>query len=247
MVLNGLQCVYLDPARRDKAGDKTHLWEACEPNLKEHIHTLLSKTEIVLVKASPMLDITLAQVQMPPVSNIYVVSFQNEVKEILFQYHNAPTSTEPHIHCVEITKNSTKQYTFTKSAEQESSANFGNLKKYLYEPYSGILKAGMFKTVSQRYGVDKLHTNTHLYTSASLVQDFPGRIFEVLTTSKADKKEVQKLIPTLKANVAVRNYPLNAQALGKKMGITDGGDFYLWGFTDIFDKKIVALAKKINY
>ena len=132
-----------------------------------------------------------------------------------------------------------------------------NVGRYLYEPVAACMKAGCFKLLSQRYGLDKLHRNSHLYTSDELVSDFPGRIFEVVNVVPFDKK-TKKTIWTLdfedakkgsatfkKANVAVRNFPLSAEELKKNLGLQDGSDFYIFGSTMKGEKKIVVLTKKV--
>ena len=157
-------------------------------------------------------------------------------------------------------------FAFTEDEEIEAQWTLAdNVGRYLYEPGAACMKAGCFKLLSQRYGLDKLHRNSHLYTSDELVPDFPGRIFEVVNVVPFDKK-TKKTIWTLdfedaktqrhkdtnkdsatfkKANVAVRNFPLSAEELKKNLGLQDGSDFYIFGTTMKGEKKIVVLTKKV--
>ena len=165
-------------------------------------------------------------------------------------------------------------FAFTENEELEAQWTLAdNVGRYLYEPGAACMKAGCFKLLSQRYGLDKLHRNSHLYTSDELVPDFPGRIFEVVNVVPFDKK-TKKNIWTLyfedaktqrhkdakkgseslslcdsatfkKANVAVRNFPLSAEELKKNLGLQDGSDFYIFGSTMKGEKKVVVLTKKV--
>jgi len=119
----------------------------------------------------------------------------------------------------------------------------GSIDSYLYEPNVSILKAGAFKSIAARLGLTKLHVNSHLYTSKTLVANFPGRSFKVIAEISLSKKELRKAIPNMKANITVRNYPMTVEQMRKKTGLKDGGDFYIFATTDQDGKKVVLCEK----
>ena len=98
------------------------------------------------------------------------------------------------------------------------------------------MKAGGFKTFALRYGLSKLHPNTHLYTSPQLPEEIPGRIFKIIQEIKLDRKELKRLFPSGKVNVIVRNHPLKAKDLKKKYELNDGGAEYLIATTTMDGK-----------
>jgi len=236
--------IYLDPARRDENKKKVVGFEDCEPNLLEHLDLLLQKSENIMVKASPMLDIQLAIKQLKYVSNIWVVSVQNECKELLFQL-TQQQGANPEIHCIDLEKGGgVVQFSGNKEAETVASISLSAPKSYLYEPNSTIMKAGLFKSLGQTFGLEKLHAHSHLFTSQILIEDFPGRAFICQEVLKFNKKELLKYLPQKKANITVRNFPLTVAEIRKKTGIQDGGDIYLFATTDMDGNKVCLLCQK---
>ena len=237
-----LDWIFIDPARRDGDGRKVVALSDCEPNVVELEEALLSKAQRVMIKCSPMLDITMACRQLKSVSAVHIVAVNNECKELLFILDSNKAGT---IHCVNILKEGTQEFTFTQDEEQSSTATFSNnIGNYLYEPNSSIQKAGCHNTLSQRLGLKKLHPNSQLYTANEHILHFPGRIFEVVEVfgfSKADIKKVQSL---QKANITVRNFPENVQLLRKRLKLADGGDNYIFATTLSDGNKVLVLCKK---
>ena len=221
---------FIDPARRDSDKKKVFLFEDCSPNVVAMLTQFQAKAEKVLVKAAPMIDITLGSSQLQYVSEVHVVSVNNECKEVLFLLDFDATST-PKIHCVNITKDEKEVFTFTQEEEKEAEASFSEGKKYLYEPNASIRKAGAFRSVASRFYLKKLATNTHLYTSDQLVENFPGRVFEI--TGSVEKKSIKRQFATGRANVISKNYPLTADQIKKKFGLKDGGEEFLIAFRDV--------------
>lgn len=118
------------------------------------------------------------------------------------------------------------------------------METYLYEPGAALLKAGPYRLLSQRYGVKKLHPNSHLYTSSVQV-DFPGRCFQVTGISGFGKKEVKELLGGLeKANLTVRNFPASVADLRKKLKLKEGGDVYLFATTLQNGEKVLIKCLK---
>lgn len=237
-----LDWIFVDPARRDGDGRKVVALSDCEPNVVEL--DLLSKADMAMIKCSPMLDITMACRQLQHVSSVHIVSVNNECKELLIILDSG-NFTGITTHCVNILKDSTQIFSFTQDKEDFASTSYcSEVGKYLYEPNASVQKAGCPKSLSSHYHVDKLHPNSHLYTSNEHIHDFPGRIFEiveVLGFSKADIKSVQSLG---KANITVRNFPESVQLLRKRLKLTDGGENYIFATTLNDDSKALILCKK---
>jgi len=239
---NVFDFIYVDPARRDKAGNKVVLLQDCEPNAIELIPYITEKTSL-LVKTSPLLDIDRAIKELEGVEKVYVICIKNEVKELLFLKTNH-SSEDPEISIIELNQKNPLLFKSKKSSETQSDIKFSDCKNYLYEPHAGILKGGFFKTVSA--SVTKIAPNTHLYTSEEADTKFPGRAFQVIAEGALDKKWLQEVLPGKKANISTRNFPINADEIRKKFQLKDGGEFTLFAFRDFSNKNRVVLAKKIS-
>ena len=178
------------------------------------------------------------------VSEIHIVSVKNECKELLFLCKEGYFS--PRIFCVNIREEeNTEVFDFT--ADEESMCELlpaSSRGKYLYEPNASVLKSGAFKLLCNRFGVYKLHKNTHLYTSDILRFDFPGRVFEIEDVFPAKKKTFRQHLPAMQANITVRNYPLSVEQLRKAYKIKEGGDIYLFATTLWDERKAMIKGKK---
>jgi len=236
--------IYLDPARRDQANRKMHDLSDCEPNLLQLLPTLLAKGQNILVKTSPMLDINQAIGQLQKVQKVYVVAVENECKEVL--YHVAASDiSSPVIEAVNLLpENRIQFFTFDYATEDNTQVNYTLPQSYIYEPNAAILKAGGFKSLADQYQLNKLHRNSHLYTSENLVIDFPGRTFKLKIISRYQKKELATHLPTLKANISVRNFPDTVAEIRKKTGIKEGGNIYLFATTDLHQKPVILICEK---
>lgn len=244
--MSPVDVIYLDPARRDDAGRKMVSISDCSPNLAEWKHLLLEKADDVWVKYSPMLDISLAVSELEFVSDLYVISVQNECKELLFHLKKGG-STNPQIMCVDLRKNGRKSlFQFDRESESNSSLQLAvDVGRYLYEPNASVLKAGAFRIITERYPVKKLSVNSHLYTSDEEIEDFPGRKFVVEKSFAMGKKELKEhLSDCPKANISVRNFPMSVEQLRKKLKLAEGGEVYLFA-TTIAEKKILLKCARI--
>lgn len=241
-----VNCIFIDPARRNEQGGKTVAISDCEPDVRELASLLLSKADSVMIKLSPMLDLTLALHDMPNTKEVHVISVANECKELLLLLDKQQQS-EKSIYCVNINKNGRIQH-FRFSREQEQSAvceYAAEVSKYLYEPNASILKAGAYKSISAIYKVRKLHPNSHLYTSDTLVPDFPGRVFQCESTFSLNKKELKEELDKIKkANITVRNFPASVAELRKRTKLGDGGDLYLFATTLSDERKVIIKCVK---
>lgn len=283
-----LTLVFIDPARRDQQGKKTVALSDCTPDLTAIQERIRSCSRFCMAKLSPMLDIHQALQELKEVSEVHVVSVDNECKELLLilssgntentvgittaekrqdtgnntasetnktedtsaskaedisadkledtsttlhpeqSYANKPAETR--IFCVNLQKG--EQQTFEYTAQEEATAEAVYTDQpgaYLYEPNTSLLKAGAYKCLCARFGVRKLHPNSHLYTSDTLCANFPGRRFRVTgsrTFSKQDLKQIARDIP--QANITIRNFPSTVQELRKKLKIKEGGNRYLF-------------------
>ena len=238
--------IFIDPARRSSSGKKVVLLSDCEPDVAALSNELLAKATKVMIKLSPMMDITAAIRELSTASEVHIISVDNECKEVLLILNqSAPQNIR--IKAVNLLKNEKIQL-FEFHLNEESSARVTytqKIEKYLYEPNASLMKSGAFKTVSQYFGIHKLHYNTNLYTSSELLLHFPGRIFETIKTwgnSKAEHKELALYLP--KANIATRNYPISVDELRKKLKIKEGGDTYLFACTLANEQKIIVECRK---
>ncbi|MFD1315942.1 class I SAM-dependent methyltransferase [Namhaeicola litoreus] len=233
--------IYLDPARRDLEQRKVFLLEDCTPDILKNLDLLFSRTDHILLKLSPMIDISSVVYKIPFVKHLFVVAIKNEVKELLViieKYFDREIELS--------TINFSKETEIFKSKYPDiPQTTVTPTKKYLYEPNSAILKSGLFNSLSNKLNLSKLHTNTHLYTSDEII-NFPGRCFEIISQSKVNKKEIKKQIPLLKANVAIRNFPGTVFDLRKKFKLRDGGTDYLFFTTNLNEEHIVLYCKKIS-
>ena len=232
--------IFLDPARRDSHGGKVFKLADCTPNVVELLPTLLSRLTPdgrILLKLSPMIDLTQALKELAPSGSpmegergwdIHIVAVKNEVKEVLLMSRYTDVSKyrdlEPTITAIDLSKKE-QVFTFTREEEQATQTKMVNGTwsngTWIYEPNAAILKAGAYKLVAQRFGLQKLDVNTHLYTSETLVPDFPGRVFKALP--------FRGMGVGPQANVLVRNYPLTAEQLKKKLHLRDGGTAFVIG------------------
>jgi 16S rRNA G966 N2-methylase RsmD len=233
--------IYIDPARRDGAGNKVILLQDCEPNALELISYINEKTNL-LIKTSPLLDLDRAVKELQGVEKIYIVCLKNEVKEVLF-LKTAQSSDDPIIEVIELSHQKPLIFEGQKSNETAVEISFSAPLKYLYEPHAGVLKAGFFKSAGTQ--LNKIAPNTHLFTSEELHTNFAGRSFEILAEGPLEKKWIQSVLPGMKANISTRNFPINADEIRKKLQLKDGGEFTLFAFRDQSTKNKVVLAKKI--
>lgn len=233
---------YIDPARRGEHKSRVFLFEDCTPNMLEIMPLLREKAHRVLIKAAPMIDISLGIEQLGNVKEVHVVSLKNEVKEVLFLLDFEKPMEQPLIHCINLETNH-QTCSFTSDNEKQAESRIAEASTYLYDPNSSILKAGAFKSIAREFGLGKLSINTHLYTSDELLGEFPGRIFEVIEPH-VTKKNISNLLPTGKANVITKNYPQRPEEIKKKFKLKDGGDYFLIGFKDLNNKARLVLAHR---
>ncbi len=235
--------IYLDPSRRHDSKGKVFFLKDCLPSAPQNLELLFDHSKNVLVKTSPLLDLTVGINELRYVKTIHVVAVNNEVKELLWILEKG--YVEPIIIvAVNIKSNKTETFNFLLSEEIESEVSFGEPLTYLYEPNAAILKSGAFKSVSSRLNVLKLHPNTHLYTLNKLI-DFPGRRFKIEKILPYSKKLLKKEF-IYKANVSSRNFPESVDQIKRKLNVKDGGNVFLFVTTSITKNRVIIICSKID-
>jgi len=233
--------IYTDPSRRNDTKGKVFLLKDCLPNIPKNLDLLFEKSNHVLIKVSPILDISNAINELKFVKKIHIVAVENEVKELLFILKKG-FNQNIEIKSINYLKNGLQQFNF--NLNEAASATYAEPKQYLFEPNAAILKAGAFDQISTHLKIDKLHKHSHLYTSEDLV-NFPGRSFEIEHCIPYDKKKLKKLIPSNQANITTRNFPETVVQIRKKTKLRDGGSQYLFFTTDYNNNYIVLICQKV--
>ena len=233
--------IYLDPARRSKTDRRVYDIADCEPNLLEVKDLLLQRADCVLAKISPMADISRTLAQLPEIRELHVVGAGGEVKELLLLLKPGKPAEEPLIVAAE------GGYTFAFRPGEEPAAEVhyaDAVGRYLFQPSKVLRKAGAFRLLSQRFGMDKLAPSTHLYTADAPVEGFPGKVLEVegtLAWSRAAVKELQARYDRLEMTAV--NFPLDTDALRKRLGIPAGGSRHLFATTLSDKTKLLIICK----
>jgi 16S rRNA G966 N2-methylase RsmD len=226
--------IFLDPDRRAIQGAARVAFQNSLPNLLEIKDSLLSLAGMgVLVKSSAMIDLSLAIKQLETVRKIFVLSVQNECKEVLFELGEVDSDLQ--IHATEWGKST---FVFKAEEERRAEVRYAPVQEFLYEPWAALMKAAPYKLICQRFGVKKVAASTHLYTSQDMRADFPGRIFKVVAQgSNFGLKQ---------ALVSTRNYPLTAQQLRQKLNLKEGGQDYIFGLSLQDGSKKLVHAQRLN-
>ncbi|KAB1071926.1 class I SAM-dependent methyltransferase [Tamlana haliotis] len=235
--------IYIDPSRRHDSKGKVFFLNDCLPNVPENLELLFSRSKNILIKISPLLDLSIGINELKHVKTIHVVALNNEVKELLWVLE-CDFSGDVHIETVNIQKQRKAKFNFNLNEEKQANATYSEPLSYLYEPNAAILKAGAFESVSEQLKINKLHKHSHLYTSDNLVE-FPGRSFKIEQILQYNKKAL-KTLNISKANITTRNFPETVQNIRKKFKIIDGGTHYLFFTTNMNDKKIILVCSKIE-
>lgn len=263
-----LQLIFIDPARRDDAGNKVVSLQDCTPDVTLLQDEMLEKSDFVVVKLSPMLDWHRAVSELKHVREVHVVSVGNECKELLLvlsatfkgtsSLEESEESKNLEVYCVndnqvmsyeegeeslvEIASESFWNAFIGKNEAQEKEST----PLYLYEPNASLMKAGCFGEISSRYGVKMVSKNSHLFIGDKPMDDFPGRSFHVKAISSFNKKELRRQMSGItKANISTRNFPLSVVELRKRLKLKDGGDTYLFATTLSDESHVLFICEKI--
>lgn len=211
--------IYLDPARRDQNKNKVFLLEDLSPNILDIQEKLLSISDQVIIKLSPLIDLKYLVSALPNIFRIDSIALKNDVKEVVI-FLSKENNKDIICNCVNL-ESGESAFRFTFGEEENAQSEYSEPEKFIYIPNNSILKTGIFNLISEKFGLKKLHPNTHLYTSDEKKEEFPGRIFEMeVIDSKNVKKKSQ-------FNIISKNYPLKPEEIKKKYGLKDGGNDYL--------------------
>ena len=235
--------VYVDPARRDEAGNKVILFKDCQPNVLDIIPFMASHANL-LVKTSPILDITRALKELSGVHKVIIVCVKQEVKELLF-LRTQENSMDPTIDIVDLSVSTNPLFSGKLSDEHAADMNFSSIGSYVYEAHPGLMKAGFFKLI-QSEALGQLAMHTHVYTSEDYVVNFPGKSFAVVAHGPVQRNWLAEHLPKNQVNIATRNFPISPEDLRKKLKVKDGGDLMLFGIQNKAGKSELILCKKIG-
>ena len=238
---NSFDVIYVDPSRRSDSKGKVFLLKDCEPNIPKYIDLLFNKTKTILIKNSPILDITSAIKELKFVKEIHIVAIHNDVKELLYLLEKEYNG-EIKINTINFSKKNTQKFNFL--LNKKTISNYQEPLNYLYEPNAAILKSGGFHEITAQLDVYKIHQHSHLYTSKKNIK-FPGRGFKILAVLPYDKKKIVKLLPNKKANITTRNFHKSVAQIRKELKIKDGGDDYLFFTTNLHNTLNCIYCKKL--
>lgn len=236
--------LYIDPSRRVDGNKKTSI-SNLQPNLLEIQEQMLELAACLLVKLSPMQDISEVIRTLIGVREVHIVSLQHEVKEILVLQQKDYTG-EVQIVAVDLSPEAAPVVLAASQEAVRESCHTGPVQHYLYQPPPAVVKGSLHDHQASGYGLHKVHANTQLYTSASLQEAYPGRIFEVLDQVQMQQKAVRKVLPAMKANIISKNHPLSPAQIAKKLSVREGGEEYLIAVTDHSEKKLLLHCKRIH-
>lgn len=229
--------IYLDPARRDQQNKKKFLLEDLSPNLLEIEEKLTSVSDKIIVKLSPLIDISYLISELQNITEIQIIAVRNEVKELVLIIENKEQRTKDNveIRCVNL-ESDEPEFSFNFNDEKSAKSEFSESLNFLYIPNNSILKAGAFNIISEQFGLKKLHPNTHFYTSEDRIENFPGRVLAIEKTESADLKKGDQY------NIISKNYPLKPEEIKKKYKLKDGGKDYLI-FTQSINGKVILRSQ----
>ena len=255
----GLKLIFIDPARRDDAGNKVVSLKDCTPDVTLLQEEMLSKADYVIIKLSPMLDWHRTISELSHVREVHIISVNNECKELLLVLSarnmgdveaSSADGEVKHagnlrIYCV----NDAQSFVCDELDMESSSVIIAppvlEEMQYLYEPNASLMKAGCFSVLSERYGARMLSKNSHLFVSMEPIEDFPGRSFRIIAISSFNKKELKRYLSGIaKANIATRNFPLSVAELRKRLKLKDGGETYIFATTLSNESHVLVITEK---
>lgn len=255
----GLKLIFIDPARRDDAGNKVVSLKDCTPDVTVLQEEMLSKADYIIIKLSPMLDWHRAISELSHVREVHIISVNNECKELLLVLSarnmgemeaSSADGEVKHagnlrIYCVNDAQSFVCDELDMESSSVKIAPSTLEEMQYLYEPNASLMKAGCFSVLSKRYGARMLSKNSHLFVSMVPIEDFPGRSFRIIAISSFNKKELKRQLSGItKANIATRNFPLSVAELRKRLKLKDGGETYIFATTLSDESHVLVITEK---
>ena len=233
--------LFIDPARRDEHGGRTYGIADCTPNVMEMIDEMLEKADRVMIKLSPMLDWRKAVADLRKVSEVHIISVDNECKELLIEVKSEKLkvkSDSPSLRvvCVNLLSDGNQEcfeFDALHPSPPSSTFHFSLLTShFLYEPNASIMKAGCFALLEQHFGAVQLDKNSHLFVSDQEMAGFPGRAFVIEKRTSMNKRELKAALADIdKANITVRNFPMSVAELRKRLKLKEGGEVFIFATT----------------
>ena len=237
--------VFIDPARRDDHGGRTYGIADCTPNVLEVMDELMQKTDMLLLKLSPMLDWRKAVRDLGGASEVHIVSVDNECKELLIMVRHDVQQIK--VVCVNLLSNGERDVFEFDDTESTPMHQKISSKTYLFEPNASIMKAGCFDEIQARFHVAQLDNNSHLFVSDHEIPDFPGRRFKIEHVTSMNKRELKEALTGIdRANITVRNFPVSVAELRKKLKLKDGGDVFIFATTVAKEGHQLFICRKIG-
>lgn len=241
----GLKIIFIDPARRDDAGNKVVSLKDCTPDVTVLQEEMLSKADYVIIKLSPMLDWHRAISELSHVREVHIISVNNECKELLLVLSARNMGENLRIYCINDAQSFVCNELDMESSQVKIAPSTLEEMQYLYEPNASLMKAGCFGVLSGRYDARMLSKNSHLFVSQAPIEAFPGRSFRIIAVSSFNKKELKRHLSGItKANIATRNFPLSVAELRKRLKLKDGGETYIFATTLSDDSHVLVITEK---
>ena len=241
----GLKIVFIDPARRDDAGNKVVSLKDCTPDVTVLQEEMLSKADYVIIKLSPMLDWHRAISELSHVREVHIISVNNECKELLLVLSARNMGENLRIYCINDAQSFVCDELDMGASQVKIAPSTLEEMQYLYEPNASLMKAGCFGVLSGRYDARMLSKNSHLFVSREPIAAFPGRSFRIIAVSSFNKKELKRHLSGItKANIATRNFPLSVAELRKRLKLKDGGETYIFATTLSDDSHVLVITEK---
>lgn len=241
----GLKLIFIDPARRDDAGNKVVSLKDCTPDVTVLQEEMLSKADYVIIKLSPMLDWHRAISELSHVREVHIISVNNECKELLLVLSARNMGENLRIYCINDAQSFVCDELDMESSQVKIAPSTLEEMQYLYEPNASLMKAGCFGVLSERYDARMLSKNSHLFVSREPIAAFPGRSFRIIAVSSFNKKELKRHLSGItKANIATRNFPLSVAELRKRLKLKDGGETYIFATTLSDESHVLMITEK---
>ena len=241
----GLKLIFIDPARRDDAGNKVVSLKDCTPDVTVLQEEMLSKADYVIIKLSPMLDWHRAISELSHVREVHIISVNNECKELLLVLSARNMGEKLRIYCINDAQSFVCDELDMESSSVKIAPSTLEEMPYLYEPNASLMKAGCFGVLSGRYDARMLSKNSHLFVSQAPIEAFPGRSFRIIAVSSFNKKELKRHLSGItKANIATRNFPLSVAELRKRLKLKDGGETYIFATTLSDESHVLMITEK---
>ena len=241
----GLKLIFIDPARRDGAGNKVVSLKDCTPDVTVLQEEMLSKADYVIIKLSPMLDWHRAVSELSHVRVVHIISVNNECKELLLVLSARNMGENLRIYCINDAQSFVCDELDMESSQVKIAPSTLEEMQYLYEPNASLMKAGCFGVLSGRYDARMLSKNSHLFVSQAPIEAFPGRSFRIIAVSSFNKKELKRHLSGItKANIATRNFPLSVAELRKRLKLKDGGETYIFATTLSDESHVLVITEK---